>query len=203
MRRFAKNLVIGLKTNLGSASIGNPSTIFNRTLGNAAGKDLLVKLLAARHFHFTQFRQSIDDRNTDTVQTTGGLVHFRVEFTPRMQSGHDHFQSGFFGEFGMRINRNPASVIGHGQKPAVLKLNGNDAGMACDSFIHRIINHFGKQMMQCFFICTADIHTWAAADRLKTLQHFNGRSGIASLTRCAASGCFARCFGFKITHSRF
>jgi hypothetical protein len=52
MRSLAKNLVIRLETNLGSAAIGYPATIFNRTLGNPAGKNLLVKLLFCKLYNY-------------------------------------------------------------------------------------------------------------------------------------------------------
>ena len=50
--------------------------------------------------------------------------------------------------------------------------------MPGNRLIHRIIDHFGEQMMQCLFIRPANIHARTAADRFETLEHFDSRSGI-------------------------
>jgi hypothetical protein len=40
--------------------------------------------------------------------------------------------------------------------------------------VHRIVEHFGRQMVECALVCAADIHARAAPDWLKAFQHFDG-----------------------------
>ena len=185
---FAENLVIRLETHFGAAPVRHTADHFDRTLCMAARKHLTIKLLAACHFDFAQFRQRIDDRNADAVQTAGGFVHFGIELAARMQGGHDHFERGFVGEFGMRINRDAAPVIGNRQEAVGVEFVGDDIGVAGHRFVHRIVDDFGKQVMQRLFVGAADIHARTTPDRLQPFQHLDGRGGIAQFTRRAAYG---------------
>ncbi len=56
----------------------------------------------------------------------------------------------------------------------------NPCGVTGDRFVHRIVERFGKEMMQRLFVRAADIHAGATPHRFKPFKHFNvfGRIGF-------------------------
>ena len=51
-------------------------------------------------------------------------------------------------ELGMRIDRHAAAIVANGQHAIVGKLDLDEGGVACDRFVHRIVENFGGQMMK-------------------------------------------------------
>ena len=81
----------------------------------------------------------------------------------------------------MRVDRNAAAIVGDGDKAVCFHLDFDPVGVTGERLVHRVVDDFGKQMMQRFFVGAADIHAGTTADRLKTLQHLDVLGGIAGL----------------------
>ena len=140
------------------------------------------------------------------MQAAGGLVGAAVELAARVQHRHDDFERGLFRKFRVRIDRHAAAVVGDAQIAAVLERDLDEGGVAGDGLVHRIVDHFGEEMMQRVGVGAADIHAGPAAHRLEPLQHldrggvvvrfvrravaharlWNGRRGLAASRRCRA-----------------
>jgi hypothetical protein len=51
--------------------------------------------------------------------------------------------------------------------------------MAGDGFVHRIVEHFGDQMVERALVGAAELHTGTAADRLQPFEDFDILGRIA------------------------
>ena len=52
--------------------------------------------------------------------------------------------------------------------------------MARYGLVHRIVEHFGGEVVHGTFVRAADVHSGAAADRLEPLQHLDILGGVAA-----------------------
>ena len=147
-RLSAENLRIGQKTHLGAAPVQRLADDRKPARRLAALERLPIKRLPAGDLDLELLGQRIHHRDADAVEPAGGLVGAAVEFAARVQHRHDHFEGRFFWKFRVRIDRHAAAVVDHGQIAAVLKRDLDERGVAGDGFVHRIVDHFGKEMMQ-------------------------------------------------------
>ena len=147
-----------METHTRTATVMHFSQFFQIAQRQAARKAQTIETTGTRHFDFQQVGQRIDHRNTHAVQTAGGFIGFAVKFTTRVKLGHNHFKRGFARHLRVVFNRNTASVIADSQEAFSIEININEIGMTGNSFVHRIVDDFGKQMVQCFFVGTTDIH---------------------------------------------
>jgi hypothetical protein len=46
--------------------------------------------------------------------------------------------------------------------------------MTRDRLVHRVVEHFGGEVVERALVRTADVHARTAANRLKPFQHFDG-----------------------------
>ena len=113
----------------------------------------------------------------------------------------------------MRIDRNAAAIVGDRQEPIGLHLDLDEAGVASQRLIHRVVDHFREQMMQRLLVGAADIHAGPAPNRLEAFQHLDVAGGITGLAagrarrgfRCGAAlgfggekvNVFGFCSGFQ------
>jgi hypothetical protein len=79
----------------------------------------------------------------------------------------------------MRVDGNAATIVDDVQAIARLQRHLDPRRMARDRLVHRIVEHFGGEVVQRAFVRTADIHAGAAANRLQPLEHLDRRSVIA------------------------
>ena len=205
----SENLRIGPESNLGAAPVGRAAGFFQLALRLAALERHAIELLLARDLDLHALGQRIGNRHADAVQAARRFVDFRVEFAAGVQRAHDHFQRRLVLELGMRVDRDAAAVVGDGDEAVGLHLDFDPVGVPGQRLVHRIVDHFGEQMMQRLFVGAADIHAGAAAHRLQALQHLDVLGGVAALggggfargrlRRLARSGfaraCFRRPFG--------
>ena len=138
-----------------------------------------VELLATRDLDLEAGGKRVDHGNADAVQTAGGFVDLRVKLAAGMQRAHDDFERGFFRKFGMRVNRDPAPVVGDGQKSVRGQLDLDEAGVAGQRLVHRVVDDFRKQVMQRLFIGAADIHARPPSYRFQAFEDLNIAGGIA------------------------
>ncbi len=77
----------------------------------------------------------------------------------------------------MRVDRHAAAIVGDGQPIARLEDHFDPVGEAGDCLVHRIVEHFGGEMVKRALVDAADIHAGAAADRLQPFEHLD-RMGV-------------------------
>ena len=142
-------------------------TVASAEVAAAAGKTLAVKRLPARDLDFELFRQGIDHRNADAVQTARGFIGAAVEFAARVKHRHDYFKRRFFWKFRVRIDRHAATVVEHAEKAGLLQRDLDEGGVSGDRLIHRVVDHLGEEVMQGVGVGSADKHAGAAANRLE------------------------------------
>ena len=135
--------------------------------GLAALERLAIERLTARHFDLELLRERIDHGNADAVQSARGLVGAAVELAARVQLGHDDFERGDLRKFRVRVDRHAAPVVEHAQIAALLERDLDEGGVAGDRLVHRIVDHFGKEMMERVRIGPAHIHARPPAHRLQ------------------------------------
>ena len=93
----------------------------------------------------------------------------------------------------MRVDGNATAIIGDRHETVGLHFDFNPVGVTGERLVHGVVDHFGKQMMQRFFVGPADIHAGTAPDRLETLQNFDVLGGVAGLgARPASCWCPSR-----------
>ena len=83
----------------------------------------------------------------------------------------------------MGVDRNAATVVGHAQPAAVLERGFDEGRVAGDRLVHRIVDHFGEQMVQGVGVGAADIHAGAATHRLQPFENFDRGRVIVELSR--------------------
>ena len=186
----AENLRVGPKSDLGAAPVGRAAGLFQLALRLAALERHLVEHLLARDLDLHALRQRIGDRDADAMQAAGGLVDLGVELAAGVQHAHDDFERRLVLEFRMRIDRDAAAIVGDRDKAVRLHLDVDPARVAGERFVHRVVDHFGEQMMQRLDVGAADIHAGAAADRLEPFQHLDMLGGVAGLRAWPTAGRF-------------
>ena len=181
LRGRAEYLRVRQEANLGAAPIGGLADDLQLGDGLAALEALAIQRLRARHLDLGPRGKRIDDGDADAVQAARGLVGAAVELAARVQLGHDDLERGFAREFRMRIDRHAAAVVGHGEPAALLHHHLDEGRVARDRLVHRVVDHFGEQMMQRVGVGAADIHARPAPHRLQPLQHLDRRRVVIAL----------------------
>jgi hypothetical protein len=54
----------------------------------------------------------------------------------------------FAGNFGMVFDRNAAAIVGNREIAVRIKLDFDEIGVPGDGLVHRVVDDFGKQVMQ-------------------------------------------------------
>ena len=115
-----------------------------------------------------------------------------------MQRAHDDFQRGLALEFGVGIDRNTTAIVRHADEATCLHLHFDPVSMAGQCLVHGIVDDFGEQVVQSFFISAADVHAGPTANRLQSFKDFDVLGGIAGFGARAACGRFRmRDFGSR------
>src|SRR5229473_3792570 len=115
-----------------------------------------------------------------------------------MQRAHDDFERGFFRKFWMRIDRNTAAIIGHGQESVSAQFHFDEARMPRQRLVHRIVDDFGEQVVQRLLVGAADIHAGPPAYRLEPFEHLDIGCGVAGFGGCRARRGFERGAAFRL-----
>jgi hypothetical protein len=90
-----------------------------------------------------------------------------------MERRQNDLKGRFVWEFGVGINGDTTAIIRYGQPIPSFQQDFNACGMACNGFIHRIVENFGGKMMIGALIRAANIHAGPAPDWLQTLKNLN------------------------------
>ena len=182
MRIGPENLHVGLEAHLRAAPVVHRAQVFQLRDRRAALVALHPKIAIARDLNLEPFRQRIHHRGTHAVQSAAGLVRARLELSARMQRRHDDLKRRLRLKLGMRIDRNAAPVVAHGQNIAFGQFDLDAAGMPRNRLVHRIVDYLGRQMMQRALVGAADIHARSPPDRLKPFKDLDVFGGIAAGT---------------------
>ena len=176
----------GLKRMRGAAAVVDLAELFELALGMAALERHAVELAGcARPRPRAATDSALTTRDADAVQAAGGLVDLAVEFAAGMQRAHDDFERRLLREFRMRIDRDAAAVVGDGQEAVGAEFDLDEGGVAGHRLVHRVVDHFGEQMVQRLLVGAADIHAGPAAHRLQAFQHLDVGGGVAGLGAAA------------------
>ncbi|MNS51838.1 hypothetical protein D3C72_845350 [compost metagenome] len=140
----------------------------------AVFKGDVVDLAVAAHGHFHALREGVDHGDPHAVQAAGELVVFIGELTARVQTAKDQFDSRDT-LFRVNIDRHTAPVVDHFEGLVGMQDHIDAFGMACQRFVHTVINHFLAQVVWASGI---GVHPRAAANRLKPGEYLNGISVI-------------------------
>ena len=103
-------------------------------------------------------RQRIDHGNADPVQAARDLVGVLVEFTARMQLGHDDF-GGRHALFVVDAGRNSAPVVGDGARAVGVEGHGHKLRVAGQSLVDGVVDDLIDHVMEAgAVIGVADVH---------------------------------------------
>ena len=140
---------------------------------------LAPQAAVARHLDLERIRQRVDDRDADAVQPARGLVGVAAEFAARMQHRQDDLERRFLGKAGMRIDRDAAAVVAHGDPALGAQFQFDAVAWPGDRLVHRVVERLGGEVMQPAFVGAADIHAGAAAHRLQAFEDLDVLGGVA------------------------
>ncbi len=79
----------------------------------------------------------------------------------------------------MRIDRDAAAVVAHGDPAVGAELQFDAVGKPGHRLVHRIVERLGGKVMQCPLVGAADIHAGAAPHRLQAFEDLDVLRRIA------------------------
>ena len=91
----------------------------------------------------------------------------------------------------MLFDRDAAAIIGDGNEAVLAQMHLDARCMAADGLVHRVVDDFGKQVMQRIGIGAANIHAGATTHRLKSFQDLD----IGGRIRAWRNRGLGRCLG--------
>ncbi len=153
-----------------------------RRLRHAHPVFLMVVVAVAMNVEHQHFRQRVDHRHADAMQTAGDLVTTAAELTAGMQDRHDHFgcRAAFFL---VDVDRNAATVVGDGDAAIELQGHGDLGAVPGKRFVDRIVDDFEHHVVQAgTVIGIADVHAGALAHGIETFQNLD-RAGVVIAAR--------------------
>ena len=121
-----------------------------------------------------------------------------------MQRGHHHLRGGNFFAIDVHgVYGNAAAVVDDGDR--VVDVNGDFdfIGVAGESFIDGVVDHFVHQMMQTQFTGRADVHGGAQANRFHAAQHLDRIGGVVPVSSVDGGNPPVFLFAFRDGHVDF
>ena len=196
----SEDLGVGPEGYRGSPPVGGASGLRERAGWLAPDIVLLMPHAIPHDLHMHRLRQRVHHRNSNAVQSPGGLVCLAGELSAGVKRGQDHLKGRLCPELRMRIDRDSATVVPDGQRMIVVELNLDPIGMASHRLVHRVVKDFRGKMVQRPTVGASDEHPGPFPDGLQTLKNLNcgcivdlrGGSLRADYleTHCAASAHF-------------
>ena len=107
----------------------------------------MIYVPVGKYIDFQKRGQCVDDRYTDTVQSTGHLVRVVIELAAGMQFGHNDFERRNLLGF-VNSDRNSAAVVDDGDTVVMVDNNLNQVTVTRHGFIDTIVDHFVNEMMK-------------------------------------------------------
>jgi len=82
------------------------------------------------------------------VEPARGLIDLAAELATRMECRQDHLEGRLFGKFRVRVDRDAAPVVAHGERAVRGELDVDEGGMARHGLVHGIVEKLGGEVMQ-------------------------------------------------------
>jgi hypothetical protein len=95
-----------------------------------------------------------------------------------MQAGHHDLERRDARKLRVVLDRNAAAVVGHRQEAVLAQVHLDAGGVAGDCLVHRVVDDFGKQVVQGVGVGATDIHARTATHRLEAFKHLDVGGGI-------------------------
>ncbi len=174
----AEDLRIGAEGHGGAAPVLHRARIHQRPERQPARKRLGVEPAVARHLDDERRRQCVHHRNPDAMQAARNLVGVATELAARVQRGENHFERRLVRILRMRVHRNATPVVAHRHRAIGQQFHVDDARMAGNRLVHRVVEDFGHQMVHRTLVGAADIHARTTAHRLQPLKNLDVLGGV-------------------------
>ena len=172
-RRRAEDLRVGDEAHRRPATVGGTAGRGNRAQGHTARIALDVERPIARDLDHKLAGERVDHGHADTMQAAGSLVHLAAELPARMQRGHDDLERTLVGKLGVRVDRDAAAIVAHGDSVGGGELELDARGVARHGLVHGVVQHLGHEVVQRALVGPADIHARPPPHRLQPLQHLD------------------------------
>ena len=116
------------------------------------------------------------------MQTTGDFVRVVVEFSARVQLGHDDFDRRPTVDRGVvrlhGVGGHTAAVVGHGRRTIGFNTHLNMGGMTGHGLVNGVVNTLPHQVMKGVETSAANVHARPLSDRIQALEDLNGASVV-------------------------
>src|SRR5690606_31284753 len=142
-----EDLIIRHKGHPGTGLCFHFTYYFYLAGGDSSFISLLEYFTIPVNFHFKPFTQSIHNRYTHTVQTSGYLVCISIKFSPCVKLCHYQLKRGYFFRR-VHSRRDTASVIFHCDRAVFIHLQLDIVTMPCQCLIDGIVDHLVNQVMK-------------------------------------------------------
>ena len=138
--------------------------------GNATVVGLAVDSSVAVDLHLEVSGQSVDDRDTNTVQPTGHLVTAATELPTGVQNGQDHLHCRLF-LHRMVVHGNSATIIDDSDPTVGEQRHVDGRGVTGHRLVHRVVDDFVDEVVQAPLTGGPDVHARAFADGIEALEN--------------------------------
>ncbi len=139
-----------------------------------AGEFDAVHLAVAFDEHFQLFRQGVDHRHADAVQTAGELVVLVGEFAAGVQRRQDHFHARLL-LHRVRVHGHAPAVVFHFHATVLEQGDANAFGVSGQRLVHGVVHHFLDQVVGTAGV---GVHTRAFTHRLQARKDLDILGGI-------------------------
>ena len=169
----------------GAATVLHRAKVLELALRLAAYEGLGPERSVAGDFDHQAIGQGVNDRKTDAVQAARGLIGVATKFPAGMQGREDHLQGRAILEFGVRIDRNAASVVADRDRLVGGEFKLDAIGVPGDRLVHGVIEDLCRQVVQGALVSATDIHTRPAANGFQAFQDLDIAGVVGPTTlRC-------------------
>ena len=138
----------------------------------AAGKSHVIHFAVAIYLHLEPLGKRVHTLGTYTMQTAGILISPLAKLAAGMEIRQNQLHRRDL-ELGMYIYRDTASIIFDRNRAVHMDRDYDLLAEAGQMLVDRVIQHLKHTMMQTVFIRVANVHSWALANSLQTLQFIN------------------------------
>ena len=177
-RCLLEHLRVGLEGDCRSGR-SRRADLFQVAVRLAALEALLILYPIAADTNDQPFRQGVDDRCTDAVQTAGHLVAgiLAAELAAGVQHGVDNGDSRD-AQLGLDVHGDAAAIVRYLNDIAGLDGHLDMGAVACQCLVNGVVHDLIDEVMQTGRPGGADIHAGALAHSLQTLEDLNLRTAV-------------------------
>ena len=168
---------LGAGQRLALVGLGRLARDFQRRLGDAVPEANQVLAARTPDAQLQPFGQRVDHGNADPVQAARNLVGILVEFTARVELGHDDLGRRDF-LLGVQIGRNAAAVIAHRDRAVAVEDHVDPVAIAGERLVDGVVHHLVDHVVEAGAVVgIADVHARALAHGIEPAQDLD-RIGV-------------------------